>query len=125
MGKKKELIVSKGYTLTVSSWENDGDYSDTNEKTYENKEDAIAMARLLTNCISGIANDDEDHEEEILEYLEEHAESLGIKKTDVEKVTYDLVPTLLGSSDYYTFRVPETVTISYSPENIYLETVNF
>ena len=125
MGKKKELIVSKGYTLTVSSWENDGDYSDTNEKTYENKEDAIAMARLLTNCISGIANDDEDHEEEILEYLEEHAESLGIKKTDVEKVTCDLVPTLLGSSDYYTFRVPETVTISYSPENIYLETVNF
>ncbi len=68
MGKKKELIVSKGYTLTVSSWENDGDYSDTNEKTYENKEDAIAMARLLTNCISGIANDDKDHEEESLEY---------------------------------------------------------
>ncbi len=125
MGKKKELIVQKGYTLTVSSWENDGDYSDTNEKTYDNKEDAIAMARLLTNCISGIANDDEDHEEEILEYLEEHADSLGIEKTDVDKVTWDLVPDLLGSSEYYTFRVPETVTISYSPEDIYLETVNF
>ena len=120
MGKK--LIVKKGYTLSVDSWENDGDHNSTSEKTYESKEKAIAVAKFLDDCINPISNDEDDHSEEVEEYLKEHGEELGISSYSQAQ---DLAGDLLGWSEYYTFRVPNSITITYSVEDVYLETVEY
>lgn len=57
-------IVEKGYTLEVTSWENDGDSYKTQFQTFESKEEALIICNLLkdllTSCVyekqGGIAN---------------------------------------------------------------------
>ena len=36
----KKVIAKKGYTLDVTSWENDADYYQTNSMTFETEEEA-------------------------------------------------------------------------------------
>ena len=48
----KQQVAKKGYTITVDSWENDGDYSQTHSITVDSKEKAKAYHDLMQLCKS-------------------------------------------------------------------------
>jgi hypothetical protein len=123
----KIKVVEKGYTITVVSWENDGDYYQTNTMTVQTEEEARKIAKLCNelfiSCVNGeggIGNtcDDEDEEanETIDNYIENNPE-LGLTRDEIIELDYELC----GSSECYIYRVCESVTVTYSPEDIYLE----
>jgi len=41
-----KVIMEKGYTLSVTSWENDGDNYQTKRKTYQSKEQALEIQKM-------------------------------------------------------------------------------
>lgn len=79
----KKLVASKGYTLYVTSWENDGDNYKTNTLTVQDKEHAIIIVKMCKDLFksfdedefTGIGNTIEDSFEEemakniIIDYL--------------------------------------------------------
>ena len=136
----KIKVVNKGYTLSVISWENDGDNYRTKSKTYDTKEKAVKIAKLCkelfvscNNGNGGIGNINEDDEEEanetILEWLEnnptffENQENLDEEGliNDIMEINYNL----MGGSEYYYSRVFQSASITYSPEDVYLEEIKF
>lgn len=120
----KIKTTEKGYTLTVVSWENDGDYYQTNTMTVQTEEEARKIAKLCNELFGdgGIGNtcDDEDEEadETINNYIENNPE-LGLTKDEIIELNRDLC----GYSEYYIYRVCEMVTVTYSPEDIYVEKI--
>jgi hypothetical protein len=125
----KIKVVEKGYTITVVSWENDGDYYQTNTMTVQTEEEARKIAKLCnelfiscTNGEGGIGNtchdEDEEANETINDYIENNPE-LGLTRDEIIELDYKLC----GSSEDYIYRVCESVTVTYSPEDIYLEKI--
>tara|TARA_E500000081_G_C6064130_1_gene319745 strand:- start:163 stop:693 length:531 start_codon:yes stop_codon:yes gene_type:complete len=98
MSKK---VISKGYTVEVTSWENDGDNYKTKSVTYDTKEEALAVKALClsvfnscNNGDAGIGNmcEDEDPTPIIVEYVVQHPEILAfsnnknlVKPSDIEE----------------------------------------
>ena len=98
MSKK---VISKGYTVEVTSWENDGDNYKTKSATYDTKEEALAVKALClsvfnscNNGDAGIGNmcEDEDPTPIIVEYVVQHPEILAfsnnknlVKPSDIEE----------------------------------------
>lgn len=137
---KTRKVISKGYTLEVVSWENDGDNYKTETVTVEDKNLAIAlvnMCKVLFTSINrsktGIGNTTEYEEieakERILDYMSKNP-ILCNGETEEEKLITICMGwnyKLLGESAYYYSRVYENVTITYSKEDqyIYLEEVTF
>ena len=137
----KEKVIQKGYTLSVTSWENDGDNYATESKTFESKELAIAVAQMCKNLFQsknngkpkGIGNmmDDDGRKARpiILEYMKEHPELYTDKKKPSDATLHDICMTyngeLMGYSEYYYSRVFEKATLTYSPEDVYLEKIKF
>jgi hypothetical protein len=137
---KEMIIAKKGYTLSVTSWENDGDYYNTKENTFTNKEDAVLTARLLNEFISSICNDDYHHEEEIVEYFSKNPEMrklvLGDYEDELDENSEEYGECLseslreytgdfLGYSEWYTYRVPDNISLYYVPETVEAEEVKF
>lgn len=136
----KKKVINKGYTISVTSWENDGDNYRTESQTFDSKEEVAKMykicAELFISCNNrkgGIGNTNEGDEEEanktILEWLEknptffdnqEDADKEGLIN-DIMEINYKL----MGSSEYYYSRVFESASIIYSPEDVYLEEIVF
>jgi len=134
----KEKVVSKGYTLKIVSWENDADNYKTIFKTAEtleevkeiknfcevllNKEnnklifvrprDRAKVVRRLENFIAG--------NPEFSDWLEEAEDD-----DDLIQWAVEYAEGLVGYSDFYFFRVCKSCTVTYSPEDIYVETVEF
>lgn len=139
----KIKIISQGYTLSVTSWENDGDNYKTESITLEDKELAIAVAKMCkelfvssNNGEGGIGNmmeeDDKEAREVILPYMKAHTE-LYPKIRNNKKISDDTLvdicmeynSNLMGGSEYYYSRVFDSATLTYSPEDVYLETIEF
>ena len=121
----KELVIEKGYTLTVTSWENDGDNYRTESMTVETLEEARKIHKICTELFKsdegGVGNSmDGESEEAIEEYIENNPE-LNLTEGEIRDLSYDL----MGSSEYYDYRVCESVSVTYSPEDIYLEKIEF
>lgn len=136
-GNKKK-IVSKGYTLSVTSWENDGDNYKTKSHTYDSKELAIAVAKMCrtifkscNNGDGGIGNtnerDESEAQEVIIKYMKKHPELYPDEKNpsddELVDICMDYNYTLMGNSEYYYSRVFERLILTYSPEDIYLEEI--
>ena len=173
MNKKK--VVSKGYTVEVVSWENDGDNYKTETHTYESKEEALTIKKMCeilfrscNNGDGGIGNmtDYNSPKPIITEYIIQNPEILNFKQdstkpSDLEEaiklafpeetkeidwsdLIHDYIETtkegeeiydnwhdivmdynwqLLGGSEYYASRIAESVTIYYSPKDVYLEEI--
>lgn len=135
----KKLIVKKGYTLSVISWENDGDNYDTNKKTVESIEEAESLYKLMMLCKSknnvderGLGNTttskfNEDQIDMIVDFFEKNTTLINgdINEHKCIALFYDLTDQLLGSSEYYLCRVMESCSVTYSPSDIYLEEINF
>lgn len=131
-------VINKGYTLTVTSWENDGDNYNTLSKTVATKEEAKVWYNMMEVCSSAnLGNEcdefDEDQKEAITEFMNSNHEALMSQEDwdeiedydDLETWFLDFVNELLGVSEYYLCRVVESVVITYSPEDIYLEEIKF
>ena len=133
----KKEVVKKGYTLVVTSWENDGDNYKTLSLTIEDKEQATKTAKLIRelfcsaqNGETGIGNLCEDEldiaEEIILDYLEENDVFEDQENmTDKQKIkaVMNINYSVLGGCEWYVSRVFESMEIYYSPDPIFVETV--
>jgi hypothetical protein len=123
---KKIKIASKGYTIEVTSWENDGDNYKTESMVVDSKEEALKIKKiceeLFVSCNNGeggIGNSmDGECEHVIDEYIEEHPE-MNLEKDYIE----NLASELLGYSEYYDYRVCESVTITYLEEDVYAQSI--
>lgn len=141
----KIKVIEKGYTITVNSWENDGDYPSTKKLTVETIEEVKAYWDLLNLCKSyaygdgnGLGNTldnfDDKQLEAIVNTIKKHEifnkqfTSLNYKFDDggqIQDWFCDTTHKLLGSSEYYVCRVLENIFIVYSEEDVYLDTIEF
>lgn len=141
MGKK---VINKGYTITVTSWENDGDNSQTHSITVDTKEKAKAYHDLMQLCESennqskgvvklGNACDFSDEQEQlIIDFLKANPILLDgyddietMENDDIIDIFSDITYELLGSSEWYKCRVMEECVITYSPKDTTLKEVKF
>lgn len=144
----KQLVINKGYTLEVKSWENDGDYSNIKKKTVQSKEIAKALFDLMQLCKSknnqakgkiGLGNTcdefDENQKIAIINFFKSNP--ILVKesfKEEIDDITdeddfidmfHEISYELIGGSDFYVCRVMESCKVTYSPEDIYLEIIEF
>lgn len=138
-----KIVVNKGYTITVISWENDGDNYNTKSITVDTIEKAKAYYDLMQLCKSKnnqkpgvikLGNSTEfsgKQEKVIVEFLK--ANLVLLEGDDVNNATDDqfiswfgdIISELLGSSEYYQCRVMEQCEIIYSPENVLIKEIKF
>ena len=141
-------VVSKGYTVTCTSWENDGDNYNTNSVVVEKKEMAEALYQMCKVLFQsengkhskGIGNSCDGGylvQTKIAEFIKQYPilmdeeqvrELIEIEDEDEELEFYEEICNhwkyeLLGSSEYYYCRVASTTTVSYSPEDIFVEQI--
>lgn len=131
----KVKVVAKGYTLEVVSWENDGDYYKTIRKTVQTREEAKRIKHFLLPLFTsangkrgGIGNTSSgEGEKKILQYYKKNKklfpELEGNDEDNALDYFTDLAIEMLGSSEWYTYRVCESVTITYSSKDIYVDKV--
>lgn len=131
-------VINKGYTLTVTSCENDGDDYKTKTKTVGSKEEAEKLFKVCStlfkscnNGEGGVGNAMNGKENQtLIDYVENNPEMFP-ELTDVEDedmiMDYfsDLAYGLMGSSEFYDFRICKSCLVTYSPEDIYLEEIKF
>lgn len=132
----KKLIAKVGYNLEVTSWENDGDNYKTNTVNYSNKEFAIAVQNMCqtlfrskNNGDGGVGNSIEgDYSNDlIIEFFEANKLlQIGVDMDDEDAIIdacFNYGYELLGSSEYYDFRVCSSAELYYVDENIYAEII--
>lgn len=140
----KKLLREKGYTVEVTSWENDADHYRTKTFKANSKEEALEIKDICETLFKsyhsadkGISNDCKDSlsnkdEEIILEFMEQCPELMKRFSEGREKLTdedivdafCDLSWELMGGSEWYTFRVCEKCEIECVPEDIYVEVIS-
>lgn len=145
-------VINKGYTLKVESWENDGDHDNTCFFTVDTREEAEAIYKMCTTLFksknSGIegaignsSNDMSDAQYEmikvhIVKFMRENPVLIkwfDYSYDDIDKLSDDELANicseygneLMGSSEYFCYRVCESCEVTYSPEDIYLEEIKF
>ena len=134
--KNKHLLLPKGYTLSITSWENDGDYYHTKGYTVDSKDVAKEILDFCNLCKSGSNNTTtvgdgygSRRRHLIVDFFKRHtllADYLGINLEDEDSIMdafYDLSYDLLGSSEDYDCRVFSAATVVYSPVDVYAEKV--
>lgn len=129
----KSKVINKGYTLEVVSWENDGDNYKTKFKTVDSIEEASKLVKIcnevFTSCNNGdggVGNSmDGESNHVLLEYVEENKKLFpGLVEEDaILNYFRDVSYGLMGGSECYDFRICESVKVTYSPEDIYLEVI--
>lgn len=143
-------VISKGYTLEVTSWENDGDNYNTIFKTVDSKELAEALYKMCkilfaskNNGGGGIGNScdlTEKLKDKIMSFIEanpilvnslkDENESFDDMDEDDKKDVYcDIcshwIYELLGGSEYYYCRVASKIDVTYSDKDIFMELITF
>jgi aromatic ring hydroxylase len=135
--------INKGYTLTVTSWENDGDNYRTKSKTVQTLEEAKVWNEMMQMCTSKNTSEevklgntydgyDEKQEQLILDFIKKHHNTFNISQKDLEDLedTYDFIELfsdlsceLLGGSEDYMCRVMESCIVTYSPVDVIPEII--
>ena len=136
----KKLVVKKGYTIEVISWENDGDNYKTKYMTVSSIETAKAIKHLCETVFVSkhdnltIGNKMEEDYLKCYEIVKTYLlsnpllvpDDVNIKTIDVGNLwdsishyNYDL----LDSSEYYFSRVCESCIIYYSPEDVFADLI--
>lgn len=123
----KIKVVKKGYTITVTSWENDGDHTGTKTLTVQNKEYALAVLKIcqdiFVSCSNGgIGNTtNEDFVDIILDYVKDKPILVNEDNPDaVIDIIMDLNFDIMGISEFYISRVFDNGYITYSDSDIFL-----
>ena len=134
--KNKHLLLPKGYTLSITSWENDGDYYATNDYTVDNKDIAKEILDLCNLCVSGSNNKTtvgngyaSSRQYLIVEFFKQHqllSKYLEIDLNDKNSIMdafYELTYDLFGSSEDYDCRVFSNAIVLYSPVDVFAEKI--
>lgn len=142
-------VVSKGYTVTCESWENDGDNYNTKSVVVQSEKKAEALYQMCKVLFQsenrrgskGIGNScdvDDSIKEKIRDFMKQYpylldeeqvmelAECEGDEDEELdfyESICDDWKYELLGGSEFYYCRVAETTTVTYSPEDIFVEQI--
>lgn len=126
-------VINKGYTITVTSWENDADNYQTVSNTVDTLEKVILLNKVLPKLFrsvynGGLVGNSTSHrdynEEEVIEYIKQFP-SLIPKGYSEMDVVQDLQDTYMGDpSEYFCYRVFSSMSVTYSPEDIYLEEID-
>ncbi len=124
---KKVKVASKGYTIEVTSWENDGDNYRTKRMTVESLEEAQKIKKIYkdlfvsgNNGNGGIGNSmDGEGDCVIEEYIEENPE-MKLTKEEIDNLSWKL----MGGSEFYDYRVCESVIVTYLEEDVYAQEIN-
>ena len=136
--KNKHLLLPKGYTLSITSWENDGDYYATNDYTVNNKDLAKEILDFCNLCASGSNNTTTvgngyvySRQKLIVEFFKQHkllADHLHVNLNDEVSIMdafYDLTYNIFGTSECYDCRAfSGAAIVTYSPDDIYVEKVS-
>ena len=135
-------VINKGYTLTVVSWENDGDYYSTHSKTVQTLEEAKVWWEMMQLCKSKSGNElnlvnsyggfNKKQIEVASDFIKKHHKILvpddNIEEHNEVDLSYwfcDIAGELLSRSEDYACRVAESCVITYSSEDIYVEEIKF
>lgn len=137
-------VINKGYTITVVSWENDGDNYNTKSITVDSIEKAKANYKLMQLCESKnnqpkgvikLGNTYGEFSDDQIDLIRDFFNSnpiFGVNFTedyhedDIADVFSNEVHPLLGSSgEDFTCRVMESCTITYSDKDIFVEEIKF
>lgn len=137
----KKTVLKKGYTIEVTSWENDGDNYMTESIVVQDKEKAQAIAKMCkvlfaskNSSKEGIGNysDAPGHIKEantkILSYMKKNPILYDNKKLSDQKIIeacMSINENLMGSVEYFYSRVCEKVIITYSSADVSIETIKF
>lgn len=146
-------VVSKGYTVTCKSWENDGDNYNTKSILVQSEKKAEALYQMCKVLFQsengrgskGIGNscdiyqrkiEHDSIKEKIRDFMKQYpylldeeeltelAECEGDEELDFyESICDHWKYELLGGSEYYYCRVAETTTVTYSPEDIFVQQI--
>ena len=138
----KAKVLSKGFLVEVESWENDADNYKTKSMTFNNKEKALAVAKMCSelfkscnNGDGGIGNMMDDEYDEaysvIREYLYSNpdvAKGIGINDDDIEKdkaidIVMDYNYELMGVSEWYYSRVFDNLVVYEIEDDVYAEEI--
>lgn len=143
---KKKLVVKKGYTLTVDSWENDADNSQTHSTTVVTLKKATALYNLMQLCVSKnnlpkgvirLGNTLESFSFKQIELIEDFLKANPIlgkieARNEEDDDDWDdyirdrfhtITAGLLGSSEDFICRVMEDCVVTYSDKDIYLDII--
>jgi hypothetical protein len=141
----KKLVVQKGYTLTVISWENDGDNYNTISKTVDSLGEAKVWYEMMQLCKSGnnqpsgiikLGNSyngfSKQQKRVAIDFIKENHKILipgdnieDDDENDLSELFCDLAGELLGYGENYACREMKECVITYSPTDIYLEEIKF
>jgi len=140
---KEKKVVEKGYTLHVTSWENDGDNYRTKTKTVETKDEAVLLRDMCLTLFTsnnrselGIGNLTEGKEDKAMERIISFFQlnpSLyqicQVENVEDDEEVYERCMEmnweLMGGSDFYISRVCEKVELTYSPVDVYVDLITF
>ena len=122
---KQIKVLEKGYRIECVSWENDADNYRTEYLTVDTLEEALSISKMMQELFTseyrgGIGNTMgkwENSEKIIQEYIDNNN-----LKTDIDSVK-DIVYDLMGSSEYYDYRVCESCKVYHIKEDVYAEVI--
>ena len=135
---KQKKILSKGYTLTVTSWENDGDNYQTNSLTFDQREEAVMFLEACRLCRStnnnpkgvyGLGNmcDEyeltENHINMIKGFFKKYNQTIEDEEYILDEFN-GYIEELMDCSEFYLFRVFESATLYYSAEDMYVDLID-
>ena len=131
-------MIKKGYTIEVTSWENDGDNYKTKSIVEQSKEKAKAIKEMCdtifksqSNGAGGIGNcgDIDSHRELIVDFMKDHPVlSDHIPNPTDEQlmdVCMELNYDLMGGSEWYGSRVCESCKVTFSEVDVETKEVTF
>lgn len=132
----KIKAINKGYTITVTSWENDGDNYNTKSITVDSEEKAKVWYDMMQLCTSNkLGNSyggfNKKQEKNAISFIKEHHEILlpddNIEENEENLKDWfcSLAGTLLGYGEEYDCRVMESCVITHSPEDIFVNEIKF
>lgn len=132
----KIKIAEAGYTVETESWENDLDNPATNRVVAKTLQEAHAYYFICTKlfCRNEVGNSMANEKyDKVIEFYQTYKNMLDIlfddfqieTNDDIYDAFMDLGSKLMGSSEFYDFRVCASCTVTYLPEDIYAEEVKF
>ena len=115
----QKIVVNKGYTITVVSSENDGDFYNTESLTVETYKEAELYFELIQFYKENLNTErklNKNQEALIEEFINEH-EGINIDEFD------DTCDSLIETSEMGNGRVVESCVVTYSPEDVYASVI--
>ena len=127
----KILKYEKGYVITVNSWENDGDYKNSQTVHTASRSMASFMVKILDVLAKSDNTNRYDENMNALMSELQHLEPLYLAEYPdseepadyFESFVYEFIYDAGLSSEYYNCRVVEDIIAIHYPENVYVENV--